>query len=99
MTKNTSSVVTNKKLDEAVEAMLNGMDLMLRNLREENSRLHEETSEKIDRFKSENAGQHAHIRDDISYLKAMASTAPTREEFENMKKRLQKLEVNLLKLS
>lgn len=66
----------NRKIDEAVDAILHGMD----GFQKQNAKEHAEICQELASFREENAGQHSHMRDDINYLKGEVSALPLRVE-------------------
>jgi hypothetical protein len=82
MTKsNSKEPVTRGMLDEAVQAILEGMDKIVGGLRNEMNIGFEKLNAKVDQTGSE-------LRDEIDGLKADLSETPSRREFEEVKARL-----------
>jgi uncharacterized coiled-coil DUF342 family protein len=87
MTKSDSNEpVTKGMLDEAVSAILQGMDKMFGNLREEMGERFVKVEEEIRGVKVELS----HVKDEIKGLKANLSVTPSRKEFEQLKTRVDK---------
>lgn len=77
--------VTVTTLNEAVEAILNGMQSMFDQQDKKRQQDKKEILDYMDtRFK--------HQKDDMDGLRAELSNTPSRREFEELKKRIQKLE-------
>ena len=73
------------QLTEAVDAVLNGIDKIVGEIRAEEKKEH-------DQIRAEIKTESSHIRDEIKGLKAELSKNPSRDEFEDLKSRVQKLE-------
>lgn len=80
--------VTRKMLDQAVDAILKGMDKMVGGLRGEMNARFKAVD---DRFDKVELGQ-KFLKDDIRGLKGELSGTPSKREFEKLKTRVGKLE-------
>jgi len=80
---NTTKSVNRGPLNEAVEAILEGMNNMIERLRSEMNTRFDSLEAKLNQTRTE-------FKDEINGLKADLSTTPSRREFEELKTRVDK---------
>lgn len=78
--------VTKAMLDEAVDAILKGMDKMAGSLRSEMNSRFEGVNGRLDKLETEVS----HVKDEINGLKGELSDTPSRREFNELKARVDK---------
>lgn len=78
--------VTKGMLDEAVDAIVSGMDNIVKELRQE----HVEIREEIADLRSEMRSGYSHLKDEIRGLKADLADTPSRREFEELKAKVER---------
>lgn len=78
--------VTNKTLDEAVDTILQGMDKLITNFREEVRVGFKKTELRFDRVEAEISG----VKDDINGLTAELSDTVSRKEFTRLQTKVDK---------
>ena len=78
-----NELVNRGTLNEAVEAILEGMNNMVVGLKSEMNTRFDNLEAKVNQTKNE-------LKDDIDGLKADLSTSPSRREFEELKTRVNK---------
>ena len=77
-------------LDEAVSAILEGMDNLYERFKGEMNGLRSEMNTRFDNLEATVKQTRSELKDDIDGLKADLSTTPTRQEFEDLKTRVRK---------
>jgi archaellum component FlaC len=83
---NPSEPVNRGMLDEAVEAILEGMDKTVGQLRNEMNTRFDKVEDRLSNVEVELS----HVKDEVKGLKADISTTPSRREFQDLKKRVDK---------
>ncbi len=78
--------MTKEMLDQAVEAILGGVDELLAGLRGEMNGRFDKVEGRLDKVKVELA----HVKDIVNGLKADLADTPSRREFEQLKTRVDK---------
>lgn len=80
---NPNEIVNRVTLNEAVDAILEGMNNMVEDLKSEMNTRFDNLEAKVNQTKNE-------LKDDVDGLKADLSTTPSRREFEELKARVDK---------
>jgi hypothetical protein len=78
-------------LNEAVDAILEGMEKMVGGVRGEIAELKGEMNDRFDRLEGKVNGNHKELKDEIDGLKAEFSTIPSRGEYEELKTKVNKV--------
>ncbi len=88
---NPDEIITRRLLDEAVEAILNGISILIKNLatKEEISKL--ATKEEVQQGFREVKNEIRWVKDDINGLKAEFSNTPSRKEFNQLKTKVDRI--------
>lgn len=81
-----NELVTRGMLDEAVDAILKGIDKLISNLRGEMKSGFERVNERLEKLE---VGQ-MFLKDEVQGLKADLSNVPSRRQFEKLKSRVDK---------
>lgn len=82
--------VTKNLLDEAVDAILEGMNKMIGGSRTEMKAGFDAVDSRFDKLEAKVDSNHGEVKDEIDGLKAELSDTPSRREFEELKSKVEK---------